>query len=214
MEEPEQAVLVQVQQPGHVGARVHRPEDAADDLLLPLDHPVERQGGAGIGHRVDVGDDDPAALGRERQDGLHQVRAAGAHGQHHHVAHAAPCHLADQVEGRLHAARGARRAEPDRRRALELHRVDRVIVRSWFARERCRDEPSRICRPAMMPAAPSHRFCRPMTQDGHRPQFGIEEKTMESPGLTSVTPGPICSTKPAPSWPPTMGPANGTSPDR
>ena len=30
----------------------------------------------------------------------------------------------------------------------------------------------------MMPAATSHRFCRPCAQDGHRPQFGMEEKTM------------------------------------
>jgi hypothetical protein len=184
MEEPEQAVLVQVQQPGHVGARVHRPEDAADDLLLPLDHPVERQGGAGIGHRVDVGDDDPAALGRERQDGLHQVRAAGAHGQHHHVAHAAPCHLADQVEGRLHAARGVRRAEPDRRRALKLHRVDREDVP----------------RPGQPRAL--HRR-RAETAGAHH-----------CDRVAGPDPGPICSTKPAPSWPPTMGPANGTSPDR
>jgi hypothetical protein len=53
-----------------------------------------------------------------------------------------------------------------------------VIVRSWPAWFLCRDVPSSICLPAMMPAATSHRFCRPVAQDGQRPQFGIEEKTM------------------------------------
>jgi hypothetical protein len=74
-----------VQQAGHVGAGVHRADDAADDLLLPLGKTVKRQRGPGVGHRVDVGDDDPAALGREGEDpsmrsatGIHRQRSAAA----------------------------------------------------------------------------------------------------------------------------------------
>ncbi len=46
---------------------------------------------------------------------------------------------------------------------------------------------------------------RPVAQYRQVPQFGMKEQTTWSPGATRVTPGPTCSTMPAPSWPSTMG---------
>src|SRR3954451_5747468 len=51
----------------------------------------------------------------------------------------------------------------------------------------------------------SQRFCRAVEQYRHLPQAGMKEQTTWSPTFTRVTPSPMASTMPAPSWPPTTG---------
>ena len=51
----------------------------------------------------------------------------------------------------------------------------------------------------------SHKLVSPREQNRQCPHTGRNEQTTWSPGCSRVTPGPVSSTMPAPSWPPTIG---------
>ena len=74
--------------------------------------------------RMDVGDDDPAALGGEAEDGLHHRPLPDAHGADDLVAHVAPGLLLDEREGLLDRGRDVGGAEGGGEVALQLDRVD------------------------------------------------------------------------------------------
>src|SRR6516162_1107643 len=59
--------------------------------------------------------------------------------------------------------------------------------------------------PASTPAPSTHMLLRPDTHIWHFPQDGRNDSTTWSPTATSVTPGPISVTTPAPSCPPSTG---------
>ena len=69
-------------------------------------------------------------------------------------------------------------------------------------------EPSRR-EPMKFSGPNSSQYCgRPVSQFMHLPQLAYDRTTL-SPGATFVTPSPTRSTMPEPSWPSTIGEANG-----
>ncbi len=59
--------------------------------------------------------------------------------------------------------------------------------------------------PVAIVAPRLHRLDRPEAHQRQVPQAGRKLATTWSPGATRLTPGPTASTRPEPSWPPTIG---------
>src|SRR4051794_24776208 len=109
--EVELALAPELEQLGDVGAGVGRAEQRADDLLLHEREVEEADVGGHLQRRVDVGDDDPAALGGDGEGAGQQLARADAHGHDRLVGHPPPRRLGDGGQRLLERRRGVGGAE-------------------------------------------------------------------------------------------------------
>src|SRR5215467_9920362 len=118
------AVAVEVQHLGNLGAGTFRSVEAALDLLVHHGQHEQVDVGLRLGDWRHGCDDAGAALGRERERRLEQVAAHHAEGADDRVAHLAPGQCADSGDGVVDRGIDVRGTEAQGLLALELHRVD------------------------------------------------------------------------------------------
>src|SRR6516162_7090329 len=119
--ELQDAVAVEAQQPGNLGAGAFGSVEAALDLLVHHGQQEQVDVGLRLGDRRHGGDDAGAALRRERERRLEQVTAHHAEGADDRVAHLAPGQRADSGDGLVDRGIDVRGAETQGLLALELH---------------------------------------------------------------------------------------------